>query len=106
MIITTRDSAREAMQARNITPINVSEKQLLLLWCILNAQLIESDNYKGTLRMNQPVGGKFMTCKTSQWDKREAVSFNGDGFIGIAGWADRSNIRPFLNGIDQWLQSH
>ena len=38
------------------------------------------------------------------WQGREAVSFNGDGFIGIAGWADDNNVQPFLRGFMRWLK--
>ena len=30
-----------------------------------------------------------------QWNGREAVSFNSDGFIGFCGWADSQNSQPF-----------
>ncbi|RHL22642.1 hypothetical protein DW029_08315 [Collinsella sp. AF38-3AC] len=29
-----------------------------------------------------------------QWNGREAVSFNSDGFIGFCGWADTVNSQP------------
>ena len=40
--------------------------------------------------------------KTEQWDRREAVSFNRDGFIGIAGWADNANVKPILDALVEW----
>ena len=45
----------------------------------------------------------FMECCTDQWECREAVSFNHDGFVGFAGWADNRNIRPILDGVEEWL---
>ena len=47
--------------------------------------------------------GPYQTCSTDQWEGREAVSFNRDGFIGFAGWADSSNVRPILDGVEKWL---
>jgi hypothetical protein len=41
--------------------------------------------------------------KTNNWDKRECVSFNTDGFIGFAGWADNNNIIPILNAVGLWV---
>lgn len=38
------------------------------------------------------------------WQGREAVSFNADGFIGIAGWADDQNVQPFLRALMRWLK--
>lgn len=33
---------------------------------------------------------------------REAISFNKDGFVGFAGWADSTNVRPFLKAFGRW----
>lgn len=34
--------------------------------------------------------------------KREAISFNKDGFIGFAGWASSNNSIPFLEAFTKW----
>lgn len=34
---------------------------------------------------------------------REAISFNSDGFIGFAGWADNTNVQPFLRAFNNWV---
>lgn len=36
---------------------------------------------------------------------REAITFNTDGFIGFAGWADSTNVSPFLNAFNKWINS-
>lgn len=35
--------------------------------------------------------------------KREAISFNQDGFIGLCGWADNKNAIPFYRALENWL---
>ena len=35
--------------------------------------------------------------------RREAISFNGDGFIGFAGWSDSYNVKPMLNAFKKWI---
>jgi len=35
--------------------------------------------------------------------ERECISFNQDGFIGFAGWADDKNVKPFINAFIRWL---
>lgn len=35
--------------------------------------------------------------------EREAISFNQDGFIGFAGWADDKNYRPFVDAFVRWV---
>jgi len=103
MEIKDRNHAREMIAAAGITTDNVTQKQLKALWYRLNTRLIESGSYRGTYEMNGPTGTKFMTCRTDQWDKREAVSFNPDGFIGFAGWASNKNVRPILDAVGDWL---
>lgn len=34
---------------------------------------------------------------------REAITFNHDGFIGFAGWADGTNVTPFLEAFEKWV---
>lgn len=41
-----------------------------------------------------------------QWNGREAISFNDDGFIGFCGWADTQNSQPFLNAFRRWLTEY
>lgn len=48
----------------------------------------------------------FLFCRV-KWDdggRREAVSFNQDGFIGFAGWASTENAQPFYRGFMRWLE--
>jgi hypothetical protein len=33
---------------------------------------------------------------------REAITFNEDGFIGFAGWADSDNVQPFIDAFLMW----
>lgn len=37
------------------------------------------------------------------FDRREAISFNPDGFISFAGWADNSNVKPFIEAFSDWI---
>jgi len=101
-MISTRDDARTKIEQAGITSKNVTDYQLLLLHSWIHQKMVQSENYRGTYRMNNEVS-KFMTCRTDQWESREAVSFNSDGFIGFAGWADNKNIRPILDGVEAWL---
>lgn len=100
--ITSRDEARSEIKRAGITVENVTKEQLSILWDCIYLKMLESDNYRGTFRMDKKVS-LFMTCSTDQWKKREAISFNRDGFIGMAGWADNSNIIPVLDGVECWL---
>lgn len=37
------------------------------------------------------------------FSRREAITFNTDGFIGFAGWACDYNTTPFVSAFDKWI---
>lgn len=50
------------------------------------------------------IAEAYLRVDGSYWQGREAISFNADGFIGIAGWADDENVQPFLRAFMRWLK--
>lgn len=42
-------------------------------------------------------------CNGVHFTSREAITFNRDGFIGFAGWADSGNVRPVIEAFLRWL---
>jgi hypothetical protein len=62
-------------------------------------------NKRITWQTNPDGGLRFagLTCRAEYFDKREAVSFNRDGFIGFAGWGDTTNTAPILKGFTRWV---
>lgn len=52
---------------------------------------------KGRLR------AAFVRVDGPYFEDREAISFNANGFVGIAGWADSKNRVPFLRAFETWL---
>lgn len=44
----------------------------------------------------------FLFVSSEYFQNREAISFNGDGFIGFAGWASTENTQPFLRAFIKW----
>ena len=99
------DEIRSLLKEKNITADNVSKKQLMELHDILNDKLENCGCFRGTFRMNSlelDENIKYMTCKSDYFDSREAVSFNRDGFIGMAGWASSTNIQPIRLGVVEW----
>jgi hypothetical protein len=72
----------------------------------VNKQLRASGHYRGTARLSRARKDlKFMQMSTDQWELREAISFNHDGFIGIAGWASDDNVAPLLAALSEWLHA-
>jgi hypothetical protein len=78
---------------------------------ILDRHLRGSKLMKGTFKANKTVVLKFkpdgvygaITCRSHYFDKREAITFSPDGFIGFAGWADHVNIVPVVSGFMEWI---
>ena len=49
------------------------------------------------------IKSAFLRVSGFYFQGREAISFNEDGFIGIAGWADDTNVQPFLRAFYRWV---
>lgn len=101
--ITDRDHARREIAAAGLTSFNVTDEQILLLMGCLRKVFMVAPNYQGTMRLKSRKVTRFLEMKTNSWERRECVSFNTDGFIGFAGWADDKNIQPILKAVGMWL---
>lgn len=44
----------------------------------------------------------FITVDGTYFKGREAISFNSNGFIGFAGWADDYHLKPIIDGFLKW----
>lgn len=53
---------------------------------------------------NTKIGfyGEFTDGSEVAYTQREIISFNEDGFIGFAGWADQGNTNPILRAFLKW----
>lgn len=99
----TRNKVRESLAAAGITVGNVTKDEIKALRVIINKHLKASGIYHGTAKLRRPKKDlRFLEMQTDQWERREAVSFNPDGFIGVAGWADDSNVQPLLSALLEW----
>jgi len=102
-----RDQARSKVAEAGITADTVTDDQLKTLRRLINKHLKASGIYSGTARLRRARKDmKFIEMQTNQWECREAVSFNRDGFIGIAGWADKRNVRPLVEAVAEWAALH
>lgn len=98
-----RDEVRRVIAERGITCANVSDEELKQLRKMLSEELRKSGIYCHTAKLCRAKKDlKFIEMKTEQWERREAVSFNRDGFVGIAGWADAKNVQPLLRALVVW----
>ena len=107
----TRNQARAAFDRAGLTYAALTPESMKLLRTLINERMKSSGYMRGTYRcrqratVKQTPHGKYaeVRCKSDYFDDREAVSFNTDGFIGFAGWADDTNIEPVLSGFEAWV---
>lgn len=104
----TRDQAREMFAGSGLTYSAITASSMQRLRALINASMIRSGVMGGTFRCRQRAtirdGYAEVRCKAHYFDSREAVTFNTDGFIGFAGWADAQNIQPILQGFVVWVK--
>lgn len=100
-----RDQVRQILVSAGINSETVTDSQITELRQIMNRHFRDAGIYNGTACLASAKSDlKFLDMKTSDWDRREAVSFNADGFIGIAGWASDQNVQPILTALVEWCK--
>lgn len=105
-----RDQARAIFDSAGLTYNALTLANVQLLRMHINKQMIASGLIRGTYRCMQRATFEHtphglyaqVRCRAFYFKGREAVSFNPDGFIGFAGWADENNIQPVLAGFVDW----
>lgn len=107
----TRDEARKLWQDSGLTYAVLSWPNIERLEEILDFELTPSGLMRGTYRLDKrrtkmykpPNFAVEIRCKAHYFENREAVTFNINGFVGFAGWADDINIQPILSGFSRWV---
>jgi len=105
------DEARDAFKDAGLTYGDLTLSRISLLRDVVDRYLRESMLMKGTYKADKKVVLKFMpngvfgtvTCRSHYFEKREAIAFNPDGFIGFAGWADPVHIVPVVSAFREWV---
>lgn len=72
----------------------------------------ENETSMGTMYLSKKMcikkktNGSILECylyvNSHYFTQRECISFNRDGFIGFAGWADQGNTNPILRAFLKW----
>jgi len=111
----TRNDARELFERSNLSFDKLTVEMMRDLRKRIDLAMKSSGLMQETLRMRRCCrltprhDGRFyvtLRCRSYYFDDREAVTFNPDGFIGFAGWADDNHLAPILKGFDDWLGAH
>jgi len=114
--VCTNEEAREHFKSRGLTYKDITEGDILALTLMLNKE-IKASNKKGetsvnTMSLSKKIDIKknkdgsirscFLYLNSHYFTRREAISFNQDGFIGFAGWADDGNLNPLKRAFLTW----
>jgi len=114
--VCTNDEARQYFTDKGLTYADITEGDILVLIGNLNKELKKSnkagETSVDTMHLSKKVAmkknrdGSIINCylymNSHYFTQREAISFNTDGFIGFAGWADQGNTNPILRAFLSW----
>lgn len=113
--VCSTEEAREYFKSKGLTYDDITEGDILVLTMLLQKELKKSNKVHETsvdmslsskVDMRKKSNGSIICCflymNANYFTRREAISFNRDGFIGFAGWADQGNTNPLLRAFLKW----
>lgn len=114
--VCSTQEARDYFARKGLTYDDITEGDILVLIMLLNKHIKKSNKENetsvSTMRLSEKVdmkkksNGTIITCflymNSHYFTRRECISFNRDGFIGFAGWADQGNTNPILRAFLEW----
>lgn len=114
--VCTNEEARQYFRDKGLSYHDITEGDVLSLLMLLNLEIKKSNKAGETsdstmhmsikIYMKKRTNGTIIKCflyiNSHYFTQREAISFNEDGFIGFAGWADQGNTNPLLRAFLRW----
>ena len=117
--VCTTEEARQYFRDKGLSYADITEGDILSLLMLLNREIKKSNKAGETsvntmhmsskINMKKRTNGTIIQCflyiNSHYFTQREAISFNEDGYIGFAGWADQVNTNPLLRAFLQWCDN-
>lgn len=114
--VCTTKKARQYFRDKGLSYHDITEGDILSLLMLLNREIKKSnkagETSVSTMHMSSKIDMKkrtngtiikcFLYINSHYFTRREAISFNEDGFIGFAGWAGQGNTNPLLRAFLRW----
>lgn len=114
--VCSSEEARQYFANKGLTYEDITEGDVLTLTMLLNKHIKaankDHETSMGTMRLSEKIdmrkktNGVILACylyvNSHYFTRRECISFNYDGFIGFAGWADQGNTNPILRAFLEW----
>lgn len=114
--VCSNDEARQYFKDKGLTYDDITEGDILALVMLLNKHIkkankdnetsVETMTLSKKIDIKKKSNGNIITCflymNSHYFTQRECISFNQDGFIGFAGWADTGNLNPIKRAFIEW----
>lgn len=113
--VCANNELREYFSAKGLTYDSIDEGDILILCMMLQKELKKSNKAGETsvtmtlskrVDMKKATNGHITECyiymNAHYFTRRECISFNRDGWIGFAGWADDGNTNPLRRAFLAW----
>lgn len=114
--VCTTGEARQYFLDKGLSYHDITEGDILSLLMLLNREIKKSnkagETSVSTMHMSSKIDMKkrtngtiikcFLYINSHYFTRLEAISFNEDGFIGFARWADQGNTNPLLRAFLRW----
>ena len=116
--ICSNQDCRDRFAQLGLTYDDITEGDILALVMLLNREIRKSnksgETSVNTTRLSHKMiikhksTGQITECylfmNSHYYTQRECISFNKDGFIGFAGWADDGNTNPIRRAFLEWCE--
>ena len=114
----SNNEARDCFWKSGLTYEDVTTGDILALVMMLNEEIKKSnkagETSVNTMRLSSKIIKKcrsngtitecYLLLNSHYFRQRECISFNRDGFIGFAGWADDQNLNPIKRAFIRWCK--
>lgn len=114
--VCTNNEVRAYFAGKGLTYADVTEGDILTLVMLLNKHIkkanADCETSMGSMYLSRRIdlkrktNGALISCflyvNSHYFERRECISFNADGWIGFAGWADQGNTNPILRAFIEW----
>lgn len=113
--VCTNNEARAYFAGKGLTYADVTEGDILALVMLLNKHIkkanADCETSMGSMYLSRRINLKrktngtliscFLYVNSHYFERRKCISFNADGWIGFAGWADQGNTNPILRANEE-----
>ena len=116
--VCSNEDCRKRFADYGLTYRDITDGDILVLAMLLNREIKKSNKTGETSvnttrlsekkiikhRPNGSITEAYLFMNSHYYTQRECISFNKDGFIGFAGWADDGNSNPLRRAFLEWCE--